>query len=442
MIFMRLKDIFNPQNEEIDYDFEKSRILSENRKHLSDFTFEEEPLVSIIVLNRNGLEYLKILFEDFDYKTNYSNYELILVDNASSDDSVKYAESLDLDITIIQNNDNLSFSKANNDASDIANGEYLLFLNNDIEPTFGWLNEMMGTMVYGDNVGAVGAKLIFPYYEDPEMRKKSFSIQHYGGIFREHVCSEFDYAARHQYKYSKDIFDERFLNNRKCIIATAAVFLIRKDTFFELGKFDEDYWFGFEDVDLNLKLYRNGYDVIVASAALLLHYESVTRKKEKRQNYVALNSKWGDYLFDELFHDKIERKYFLTDKELDFLFIAGKLSKNLKMHRKLHNAAKYLKSEGYDVNILDGSNLKISRKIDVLVSAIPDYDIENIDARDNIIKVLIVTGNDFNKNKCQNYDIVINASDNSDLANSYRIANLDNLAEDLILILSSHFTKK
>lgn len=433
---MGLKEFISPQKEDINYVKEKNKILDTNKKYLSNFTFENEPLVSIIVLNRDGLKYLKILFEDFDKKTNYSNYEIIFVDNASSDGSVEYIESLDLDIVIIENEKNLSFSKANNDAVKMANGEYILFLNNDIEPTFGWLNEMMGTILYNENIGAVGAKLIFPYFEESEKQNKSFSIQHYGGIFREQVCNQFDYAARHQYKFSKNIFDEKFLNNKKCIIATAAVFLIKKETFLKLNKFDENYWYGFEDVDLNLKLYKNGFNVIIASAALLLHYESVTRIKEKKQNYVVLNDKWGDYLFRELLYDKLEKKYFLTDKKLNIMFITKKLPKNLKLYRKLHKTTQYLSKQGHIGNISNDSKLKVNHKVDVLVSTTSEYDIENIEARKNIIKILLANDSDLNKNKYSKYDIVIN--NYLDLPNSYPMPNLDNLGEELLSILHTH----
>ena len=134
----------------------KEEICETNLAFLSNYEFDEEPLVSIIILNRNGLNNLKCLFKDFDAKTNYSNYEIIVVDNASTDESVNYLKSLDLPIRIIENDVNVSFSKGNNDAAKIANGEYLLLLNNDIEPTYGWLNEMVGAIVYNDDVVSVG----------------------------------------------------------------------------------------------------------------------------------------------------------------------------------------------------------------------------------------------------------------------------------------------
>ena len=73
----------------------RQKIIDTNMAFLSNYEFEAEPLVSIIILTRNGLHHLERLFTDFDKKTNYSNYEIIVVDNASSDESVNYLKSLD-----------------------------------------------------------------------------------------------------------------------------------------------------------------------------------------------------------------------------------------------------------------------------------------------------------------------------------------------------------
>ena len=80
-----------------------------NLAFLTNYEFDTEPLVSIIILTRNGLGHLKRLFKDFDKKTNYSNYEIIVVDNASTDESVSYLKSLDLPVRIIENDENVSF---------------------------------------------------------------------------------------------------------------------------------------------------------------------------------------------------------------------------------------------------------------------------------------------------------------------------------------------
>ena len=122
----------------------------------------QRPLVSIIILNRNGLDKLRILMESFTRCRFYDNYEIIVVDNGSNDDSVKYLESLKLNIDVIRNESNETFSAANNQAAKVTKGDYLLFLNNDTEVTTGWLDELMKVVKENDNVGAVGAKLVYP----------------------------------------------------------------------------------------------------------------------------------------------------------------------------------------------------------------------------------------------------------------------------------------
>ena len=179
--------------------------------------------------------------------------------------------------------------------------------------------------------------------------------------------------------------------------------------------------------------------MVVASSALLLHYESVTRKKEKRQNYVVLNNKWGDFLIRELLNDKIKRNYLLTDKKLSFSFIVKGSAKKFRQPGKIKNAVSYLNSYGYEAGVIGDSQLNLGRKTDVLVSTTIDYDICDVEARNNLIRVLLLTDDNFNKNKCLNYDIIISDMSDLDLPNLYQIDNLDDLGENLISILNSHY---
>ncbi|BDZ69420.1 glycosyltransferase [Methanobacterium ferruginis] len=138
---------------------------------------DNAPLVSIIIINRNGLNYLKRLFKNFEENIKYPSYEIIVVDNLSQDGSVSFLENIssDLSLKIIKNKENESFARANNQAAEIAQGEYLLLLNNDVEPTYGWLNQMMKSQLQSDNVGAVGAKLVYPDCSTSPLNKKSLS---------------------------------------------------------------------------------------------------------------------------------------------------------------------------------------------------------------------------------------------------------------------------
>ena len=126
------------------------------------------------------------MFKNFRENLQYPSYEIILVDNASKDRSLAFLKSIsdDFPLKIIKNQKNESFSRANNQAAEIADGTYLLLLNNDVEPTYGWLNQMMYTALRSENAGAVGAKLVYPDCTKSRHNKnRSFKVQHTGIAF-------------------------------------------------------------------------------------------------------------------------------------------------------------------------------------------------------------------------------------------------------------------
>ena len=411
----------------------KREIQETNLAFLSNYDFDYEPLVSIIILNRDGIDHLKRLFRDFDKKTNYSNYEIIVVDNASEDESVNYLKSLDLPITIIENDVNVSFSKGNNDAAKIANGEYLLLLNNDIEPTYGWLNELMGTALYNDDVAAVGAKLVFPFYFSAN-RNHSFKIQHSGDIFAERMRPCCVYAINKS-NSKLDIFDNSLTQNNPCVAVTGAVMLVNKDVYLELGGLDEEYVYGLEDVDFCLKLHENNHGVLFAGNALLFHHESSTRVKSEsyfkndKHNYSVFWNNWGQYLSKHLLLDKLKGSKFFTEKNLKITIISNE-NNNL-----LPDVAKGLGSLDYTVEIItDFNNNYIGNSTDILISFTDKYDLNKMIARDDIVKIIVNDGNldvsgydlslsfnpdvsadiiiknDFTKDFCCNLEEIINGS--------------------------------
>lgn len=390
-------------------EFKKDKIISTNSLFLNNFTFEEEPLVSIIILNRNGLNHMKCLFKDFKQNTNYSNYEIIVVDNASCDESVEYLYSLkkELPIKIIENNKNLSFSKANNEAVKIAKGEYLVLLNNDMEPTFGWLNEMMGTMLIEDKIGAVGAKLIFPYYPDMENQSKSFSIQHAGVKFREEI-SPYVYGPYHENMFSTLIFNKEVNQKKEVIANTAAAILIPKDLYLNLRGLDERFVYGYEDVDFAFKLYQEGYKSIYCPQALLFHHESATRQKNDKvnqlnfENIMELVDKWGNFLFKSLLLDKLDNKHFFTDKKLQFSIVNIDSNND----RIVYKLTKDLNKKSYNVNLISNINdLNLGDNCDILISFSNDYDVKNTISRPNLIKMFV------SDSKNNEYDLQIDIED-------------------------------
>ena len=387
----------------------KEEICETNLAFLSNYEFDTEPLVSIIILNRNGLTHLKRLFKDFDAKTNYSNYEIIVVDNASTDDSVSFLKSLDLPITVIENDINVSFSKGNNDAAKIAKGQYLLLLNNDIEPTYGWLNELVGTIYYNDDVVSVGAKLIFPYYFNVN-RESSYKIQHSGDIFAERMYPCCLYAVNKS-DSKLDIFDSKLTRNNQCIAVTGAVNLIDKEVYDELSGLDEEYFYGLEDVDFCLKLHKMGYKILFAGNAVLFHHESSTRVKSKsyfendKNNYSVFWNKWGQYLSRCLLLDKINSQKFFTEKNLKITIVDEVDSKNKEL---ISDISKKFNDIDYSVEVItDMGNNYIGNSCDILISFTDNYNLNNLVARGDIVKVIV----DNNNLNTDDYDIVVSFDD-------------------------------
>lgn len=379
----------NPMN------LKKNKIIATNKALLNNFEIENEPLVSIIIPNRNGLHHLKRLFKDFDKKTNYSNYEIIVVDNASSDNSIDYLKSLDLPIKIIENKENQSFSKVNNEASKIANGELLLFLNNDIEPTYGWLNELVGEFLKKQSVKAVGAKLVFPEMEESS---QSFSLQHGGIKFREEI-TPYTYGPYHENIFNTLIFNPTVNVKKEVVGCSAACLLVDKKIFEELDGFDENYYYGYEDVDFAFKMHDKGYKTVYNPQALLFHHESATRKEniaEKNnlnfQNIMYFYNKWKNKLFKEILKDKLNQNNFFTNKKLSFTIIGNE--SNEKFIKDLNKK--------YNVKLIkDLNNFDLGSDCDVLISFNENYDISKIIARNNLIKILV-------SNKDNNdYDLVL-----------------------------------
>lgn len=260
-----------------------------------------EPLISIIIVNHNGKNYLRSLLKSISANTSYRNYEILIVDNNSSDDSVEFLNQINNPkIRIIENKTNLSFSEANNCAVKSAKGEILLFLNNDIIVLPGWLSHMVHVYFskVPDKVGVVGSLLLYP--GDPKIG--TLIIQHAGVGFRR----EPDFIRPVNLDTGMKLRDRSYGTAEERIALTAACILVSKSRFAEAGGFDESYLYGYEDVDFCLKLYKSGYKNYLAGNSILFHDESATQNKtaieevEKRRkgNAAVFKMQWFGFLHD------------------------------------------------------------------------------------------------------------------------------------------------
>lgn len=373
-------------------------IINQNALNIDIENFDDNsPSISIIIINRNGLKHLERLLEDFEEKIQYPHYEIIVVDNASRDKSLDFLEGLSesLPLKLIKNTKNESFSKSNNQAAEIARGDYLLLLNNDVEPTYGWLNQMMKSALQSDDVGAVGAKLVYPDCSASRYnRRNSFKIQHTGIAFRE----ENGFIKPHNIG-NGDVFTIDNDENIARAAITAAALLVSKNKFFQVGGLDEGYLYGYEDVDFCLKLLKKGYKNICSSRALLFHYEFGTQesdrnnevRKRRLNNRRLFQERWGKWLRRELLLDKLNDNRIFSPKPLKVVFVVTETGENSSAgdYFTALSLGKSFKKFGWEIDYLSRTEsedwYEVDPDVDVLISLLDAYDIRRIRCENNLL---------------------------------------------------------
>ncbi len=241
---------------------------------------------SIIIPVFNKVELTKQCLVQLAEVTKDISYEVLLVNNASTDGTSEFLSSLSGDVQVITNEENLGFAQACNQGARAANGKYLVFLNNDTIPLAGWLSALVEEVESHEKVGVVGSKLLYP----------DETIQHAGVVVSRHYRTPY-----HMFCGSSKSFTP--VNRRKEYQAvTAACMLVRKESFDKVGGFDEDFVNGFEDVDLCLKIRQMNEKVVYQPKSCLYHLESQTsgRKDHDLANANRFLARWDTlWLTDE-----------------------------------------------------------------------------------------------------------------------------------------------
>ena len=236
------------------------------------------PLVSIVMLNRDGAAHLRRCLPALA-ATAYRDIELVVVDNGSGDDSLSIlsAFSPDFPVRIVRNAENASFSDGNNQGVAEGHGGLLLFLNNDIEPVgVDWLGHLVETLLEPGTIAA-GARLIYPPRGSAPragLRFPDLSLQHGGVEFRMEDGVPFPVAMG----AGGDALADWASAVREVPALTAACLLVRRSDFEAVGGFTSGYQYGQEDVDLCLKLRSRGGRLVYDGRAALWHHESATRE--------------------------------------------------------------------------------------------------------------------------------------------------------------------
>ena len=229
------------------------------------------PLISVIIPNKDHTDDLELCLFSMTRKSTYLNYEILIVENNSEkEETFEYYKKLPdryPKARVLTWEKEFNYSAINNFAAKEAKGEYLLFLNNDVEIlTPDWMEEMLQNCQQED-VAAVGAKL---YYPDDTIQHAGVVLG-LGGIAGHIMCR----ASREDPGYFG-----RMISVQEISAVTAACMMVKKSDFDAVGGLDETFQVAFNDIDLCMKFRAAGKKIIFTPYAELYHYESKSRGLE------------------------------------------------------------------------------------------------------------------------------------------------------------------
>lgn len=236
------------------------------------YELTEEPLVSILIPNRNCAEEISICIKSIVQKTTYPNYEIIVIDNASDDPKTEecYQQYGSLsNFRVVRWENPFNYSSINNYGARFCSGKYLLLLNNDTKViSSDWIQEML-MYVQRPDVAAAGAKL---YYANGK-------IQHAGVV----LGLGKDRAAGHMFDGMPGVdvgYMGRLYYAQDVSAVTGACLMVKKSLYDELGGLDEEFSVALNDIDFCMRLRKAGYLIVFTPYAELYHYGSRSRGRE------------------------------------------------------------------------------------------------------------------------------------------------------------------
>jgi GT2 family glycosyltransferase/thioredoxin-like negative regulator of GroEL len=239
---------------------------------------DDRPECSIVIPLYNRAELTRQCLTELARVTNDVRFEVVLVDNGSSDGTAALLAELSGDVQIIRNEHNLGFARACNQGARAARGRHLVFLNNDTIPLRGWLRALVDRVEAEPDVAIVGSKLLYP----------DGTLQHAGVVF--------DHAGQPYHLFAGLPGDFPPANRRRDLQAvTAACMLVRREAFLDVSGFDEGFRNSFEDVDLCIRIGARGSRVVYEPASVLFHLESQSpgRRDHDAANGARLRERWA-----------------------------------------------------------------------------------------------------------------------------------------------------
>lgn len=255
------------------------------------FTLKEEPLVSILIPNKDHTDDLDVCLNSFFERADYQNYEFIIIENNSVlPETFAYYEKIEKEhdnVKVVYWEAGFNYSAINNFGFKFAKGDYIMLLNNDVELiTPDIFQSMLGFCMHPE-VGIVGAKLLY----------NDHTVQHAGVLVGAGGLADHVFKGIHE---DDPGYMGRAISSQDVSAVTAACLLVKRSVYEEVGGLEDEFQVAFNDVDFCLKVRKAGYLIVYDADVKLFHYESKSRGMEDTterfirfgNEMMLLNSKW------------------------------------------------------------------------------------------------------------------------------------------------------
>lgn len=230
------------------------------------------PLVSIVVLNYNTSGLLDKFIPRIQ-ETEYNNFEIVVVDNASTDNSVELVKERFPDVKVICHDSNLGFAEGYNKALDQLDSEYWVLLNSDVEVHPHWLQPMMNMIISNDKLAAIGPKIL-DYF-----KKDHFEYAGAAGGYMDKWAYPFCKGRLfHTLEKDEGQYDQR----SEVFWVSGAAFLVKAKLYREVGGLDPVLFAHMEEIDLCWRFKNRGYEIWTCPEAKVYHMGGATLSKQSR----------------------------------------------------------------------------------------------------------------------------------------------------------------
>ncbi len=252
------------------------------------FPYVQQPKISVIIPVHNKFNVTYYCLCALLFAPNRTTYEVILVDDGSSDETINIS-NLVQNITYCRHELAEGFIRACNFGAQHAQGEYLVFLNNDTEPTCGWLDELVDAFTRFENVGLVGSKLLYP----------DGRLQEAGGIV-------WNTGNPWNYGHLQNPWESKYCYTRETDYVSGAAMMLPKAVWETVAGFSTEFAPAyFEDTDLAFKIRAEGLKVLCVPSSIVYHFEGIS-------NGTDVNSPTSLKRYQEINRPKFKRKWAQT----------------------------------------------------------------------------------------------------------------------------------